>query len=58
MSERKAKRRVRKARPRLAQPTRAPWEPPALRPVGAIADLVQQTKVSGNTDGGGTKRHS
>jgi len=58
MTEEKAKRRARKARPRPARPMRAPWEPPALRPVGAIADLVQQTKVSGNTDGGGTKRHS
>jgi len=35
---------------------RAAWEPPQLRAVGTIAELVQQTKKSGTQDCGGKKR--
>ena len=35
---------------------RAVWEPPTIRAVGTIADLVQVTKRSGTQDCGGRKR--
>jgi len=35
---------------------RARWEPPTLRAVGSIAELVQQTKKSGTQDCSGTRR--
>ncbi|MFI5178410.1 MAG: hypothetical protein ACHQO8_07605 [Vicinamibacterales bacterium] len=45
---------------RLEQSTgerrRAAWEPPTLRAVGTIAELVQQTKKSGTQDCSGKKR--
>ncbi|HKW00987.1 MAG TPA: hypothetical protein VJN96_14265 [Vicinamibacterales bacterium] len=35
---------------------KAVWEPPTIREVGTIADLVQLTKQSGTQDCGGKKR--
>jgi hypothetical protein len=35
---------------------RAVWEPPTIRAVGTIAELVQLTKRSGTQDCSGTKR--
>ena len=35
---------------------RAVWEPPTIRAVGTIADLVQVTKRSGTKDCGGRNR--
>jgi hypothetical protein len=46
----------------LAQPgheereDRAVWEPPSIRAVGTIAELVQLTKRSGTQDCSGRKR--
>jgi hypothetical protein len=35
---------------------RAVWEPPTIRAVGTIADLVQVTKLSGTKDCNGRSR--
>ena len=38
------------------QDEREVWEPPTLRAVGTIAQLVQVSKLSGSQDCGGRKR--
>ena len=35
---------------------RAAWEPPTIRAVGTIAELVQVSKTSGDQDCGGKRR--
>lgn len=35
---------------------RAVWEPPTIRAVGTIAELVQVSKTSGDQDCGGKRR--
>ena len=57
MKKRRAESRDRKQTQAPRQPKRTPWEPPALRRVGTIAEIVQQPKVSGGVDGAGNKRH-
>jgi len=57
MKRAKSKPHTRPSRSRPEPSRHAAWEPPTLRVIGTISELVQATKRSGKQDCGGQRRN-